>query len=169
MTEIHGPACAHSRVRHVTVENTDGTCRDEWWCRDCEGGTQFVPAAVAAGAEAARRIEARAEPTRGVRHNKGKVRWHLVPWDGMQAVADIFEKGAHLYSPRNWEKGLSYSEVFDSLQRHLLSWYRGEDRDPLSGMLHLAHATWNALALLTFTVRGRDDLDDRPNKVELGQ
>ena len=99
---------------------------------------------------------------RGERFNTGKLRWHLLPWDGVRALVDIFDFGTTEYAPRNWEKGLSYSETFDSLQRHLLSWYSGEDYDPKSRRLHLAHVTWNALALLTFTLRGRTDLDDRP-------
>lgn len=99
---------------------------------------------------------------RGARYNGGKLRWHLLPWDAVRTLVDIYEYGATKYAPRNWEKGLSYSETFDSLQRHLLRWYTGEDIDPETGRLHMAHATWNALALLTFVVRGRTDLDDRP-------
>ena len=99
---------------------------------------------------------------RGTRYNGGKLRWHLLPWDAIRALVDIYEIGASKYAPRNWEKGLSYSETFDSLQRHLLRWYTGEDLDPETGRLHMAHATWNAVALLTFVVRNRTDLDDRP-------
>ena len=99
---------------------------------------------------------------RGLRHNAGKAPWHLLPWDGMYHVVRVFAAGAEKYAPRNWEKGLSFEETFASLMRHLLAWYGGVDRDHETGELHLAHAAWNALALLTFTARGRTDLDDRP-------
>lgn len=33
-------------------------------------------------------------------------------------------------------------------------------KDSETGYLHLAHAVWNFLALLTFMALGRDDLDD---------
>jgi len=100
---------------------------------------------------------------RGLRYNKDKPQWSLLPWDAVAAVVGVLGYGAKKYAPRNWERGWSYSQTFDSLQRHLLAWYQTrEDFDPESGKHHLAHVACNALCLLAFAVRNRDDLDDRP-------
>lgn len=105
----------------------------------------------------------------GLRYNKGKLRWSLLPWDALKVLVQVYEKGAEKYAPRNWERGMSYTSVYDCLQRHLFAWWSGESRDAESGLPHLAHVVWNALALLTYEVRGighfavnGQRLDDRP-------
>lgn len=108
---------------------------------------------------------------RGVRYSEDKLPFRLIPWDSMVEVAKVYLHGCAKYAPRNWEKGLSFEQTFDSLQRHAIFWYLGEDRDPDSGLMHMGQVAWNALALLMFQLRGRKDLDDRPkiSKQELAQ
>lgn len=100
----------------------------------------------------------------GNRNNSGKRRWHLLMWDAVEAIVDVLEFGASKYGARNWENGMSYSQTFDSMQRHAIAWFNGEDIDKESGLSHMAHASWNALVILAFTLRGRADLDDRPSR-----
>lgn len=38
----------------------------------------------------------------------------------------------------------------DSLMRHLLKYYSGEEVDPETGLPHLFHAGWNMLAVIEF-------------------
>lgn len=90
---------------------------------------------------------------RGLRYNKGKRRFDLIPPDAMALVADIFTIGAEKYAERNWEKGMPWAEVAASLERHFTAWKAGEDRDAETGQLHMAHVVWNALALLTYQLR----------------
>lgn len=103
----------------------------------------------------------------GLRANAGKLRWSLLPMDAIEYLIRVFEHGAKKYAPRNWERGQAWSTPYDSLQRHLKAWWLGEDYDtgtpeePGSGLYHLAHVVWNALALLTFQLRGIGE-DDRP-------
>ena len=99
------------------------------------------------------------EAQKGVRKNQGKLRWRLLPWDALTSLLEIYEFGAEKYEARGWEKGYSWEETFDSLQRHLLAWYFGERLDPESGKPHLAHAVWNTITLLAFELRGigKDD------------
>lgn len=52
------------------------------------------------------------------------------------------------------------SQSVNCLLRHLLAWQEGEERDPESGQLHLAHVVWNALRLCQESIV-RPDLDDR--------
>lgn len=97
----------------------------------------------------------------GSRSNAGKPRWTLLPLDALAAVVEVLEMGARKYAPRNWEKGLSWSETADSLLRHLVTWHRGERFDPESRQPHLAHVACNALFLLAHELRGIGT-DDRP-------
>lgn len=100
-----------------------------------------------------------------MRFSKGKLPFRLVPWDAFVEVVKVYRMGCGKYAPRNWENGLSFDETFDSLQRHAVAWYLGEDYDEESGLHHMAHVAWNALALVAFTFRGRTELDDRPLRV----
>lgn len=56
--------------------------------------------------------------------------------------------GATKYAPDNWRKGLPNSQIATSLQRHLWAYMEGEDKDPESGLSHLDHLLWNAVALV---------------------
>lgn len=100
----------------------------------------------------------------GNRYNKNKTRWSLLPWDAIERVILVYQFGAKKYSDRNWEQGLSYSDTFESLMRHITAWYNGEQVDPESGLSHLLHAAFNILALITFETRGVGK-DDRAIKL----
>lgn len=98
-----------------------------------------------------------------IKHDEGKARWDLLPWDGCSAIVDVLTFGAQKYTDRSWETGINYTRVYAALQRHMIAWFQeGEDNDPESGLPHLAHAACCLLFLLSFSVRGRTDLDDRP-------
>lgn len=97
----------------------------------------------------------------GLRYDDGKTRYDLIPFDALHAVAEVYTQGAVKYAPRNWEKGMLYSRCLGSLMRHVAAWQNGEDVDAESGSHHMAHAAWNALALLTYNLRGTGS-DDRP-------
>jgi len=100
-----------------------------------------------------------------VRADSGKNPWSLFMWDAAQEVVKVLKMGADKYSARNWEKGMQWSRCYDSAQRHLYAWFQEhEDRDKESGLLHLGHAAWNILVLLSYQLRGGKHLknDDRP-------
>lgn len=90
----------------------------------------------------------------GLRFNEGKRRFDLIPPDGLAALADLFTRGAAKYAERNWEKGMKYSNVLGSLERHLQDWKAGSDRDAETGALEMIHVAWNALVLATYQLRG---------------
>jgi hypothetical protein len=77
-------------------------------------------------------------------------------------MADVIQFGAKKHGARDWEQGIKYSLLFAKTMRHLTDWWEGEDQDPESGLSPLAHALCDVLFLLAFVVRGRRDLDDRP-------
>lgn len=83
----------------------------------------------------------------------------LVPFDALDEILKGYHYGASKYSEHNWRKGYKWSLSFDALMRHLTAWWEGEDKDPESGLSHLAHAGWHVLALLWFQLnaKGTDD------------
>lgn len=79
----------------------------------------------------------------------------------LMEVAKVAGYGATKYARMNFLKGYSWSLSYDALQRHLMQFWAGEDRDEESGQYHLAHAAWHCMAMLAFMQLGRGT-DDRP-------
>lgn len=72
--------------------------------------------------------------------SSGKGDFWLIPFDGIKRVADLFERGAAKYEPRNWEKGMPVKEYIDSAIRHAFQASMGmTDED------HWAGVAWNAI------------------------
>lgn len=79
----------------------------------------------------------------------GKLRWSLLPLDGVEDIVKILEFGAKKYGVDNWKYLENGNErYFDALIRHLVAWKKGETVDSESGLNHLAHAGCNILFLL---------------------
>lgn len=106
-----------------------------------------------------RAVQRKDEP--GLRYDAGKARYDLVPGDAFHEAVMVYTAGAKKYEDRNWEKGMSWSRCFGSLMRHAWAFWRGEKLDPETGCHHMAHAAWNALALVAYDLRGVGT-DDRP-------
>lgn len=104
----------------------------------------------------------------GTRYNAGKTKWGLLSWPALKELVAVLEFGAQKYAAWNWSNGLSWSECFESLQRHLTAWYAGEDKDPETGLSHIAHVFCNAMFLMHFIIfkTGRDD---RPTALRQGE
>lgn len=97
----------------------------------------------------------------GKRNNEGKPGVHLLPLDALVEIAKVYDHGCVEYSEHNWELGLAWSKgVEASLLRHLARWHIGEELDAKSGLPHDLHIAFNALALVTFRLRGIG-VDDR--------
>ena len=82
-------------------------------------------------------------------------------------VARVAGFGAAKYERFNYLRGYAWSLSFDALCRHLFAWWSGEDNDPESGLSHMGHVGWHALALVAFEQRnvGTDDRPRVPEKV----
>lgn len=99
---------------------------------------------------------------KGLRFNEGKTRLDLAPPFAQEQYAKVLTKGSEKYAERNWEKGMKWSKVLASLERHLLAIKRGEDFDAETGLLHSAHVMCNA-AFLTEYYKIYPQGDDRPH------
>ena len=81
---------------------------------------------------------------KGLRFNQGKLRYDLLHPIAQDGLVRVLTKGAEKYSPRNWEKGMAWSNVIASLKRHLAAIEKGEDFDAETGELHIDHLQCNA-------------------------
>lgn len=90
----------------------------------------------------------------------GKIRWELVPLDLIEWVAKVYTFGATKYKAYSWqhigktEDGTNEFQRYKAaLLRHLVAHEKGEFLDPESGLPHLAHVLWNAIAMLYFGLK----------------
>jgi hypothetical protein len=107
-----------------------------------------------------------------LRYNTGKpqLRFVLTFPEAMKAIARVCEYGSRKYDLYNYMRGAPLSQYVDCGTRHLLAWWSGEDNDPESGLSHLDHFVWNAMALTQMAqAAGREIRDDRPHVVMAGQ
>lgn len=96
----------------------------------------------------------------GLRDNEGKSRIDLAPADAMMHVGEVLAMGAKKYSEHNWEKGMQFSKIIASLERHLTKWKMGEDLDDESKLHHIDHVLCNAM-FLSRHVHHFPEKDDR--------
>lgn len=97
----------------------------------------------------------------GVKHDTGKPRYSLLPWDAVASVVDVLEYGAKRYAHHNWQRVPQASDrYFDAAMRHLIAWRSGETVDPESRLPHLAHATCCLLFLAWFEIKAESEASD---------
>lgn len=86
----------------------------------------------------------------GLRYNDGKPMYNLLTPKAMGELAKVLTEGAKKYAPNNWQRGMSWNSVLDSLVRHLEAFKRGEDYDSETGLLHMGHVLCNAMFLTEY-------------------
>jgi hypothetical protein len=97
------------------------------------------------------------KPSLGVKFDKDKPMWSLVPPGPMEEVVEVLTYGANKYSPDNWQHvDDPDTRYFNAAMRHIWAWRQGEQFDAESHKSHLAHAVCCLLFLLAFD----EDEDD---------
>lgn len=76
----------------------------------------------------------------GVKFDAGKPPLSLISTDAMVAEAEVLDFGRKKYAKDNWRKGMEWSRLVDAALRHIYAWNEGEDKDPETGLSHIAHA-----------------------------
>lgn len=79
--------------------------------------------------------------------------------DALDEVIRVWELGEKKYARFNWMKGMPWSEVINSAQRHIMSLYNGVEIDDESGCHHGAHLICNAMMLVHYTQHYPDGND----------
>lgn len=70
-----------------------------------------------------------AADTGAMREALGVPYFRQLPLEALAAGATALEYGAMKYDNRNWEKGLPWQQMIDSLKRHIDDFERGRDYD----------------------------------------
>lgn len=77
----------------------------------------------------------------GIKYDKQKDRWDLLPVEPMRQVVKVLTHGATKYAPDNWKKVEPYRDrYYAACLRHITAWRVGERMDPETKLPHLAHA-----------------------------
>ena len=100
-------------------------------------------------------METQAEPMMdrevGLKYDKGKPRYSLIPPILTESVAKVLTFGAEKYAPNSWQTVPNAEERYlDALMRHLEAYRGGERVDEESGLTHLSHLATNVAFLLHF-------------------
>lgn len=95
-----------------------------------------------------------------VKHDEGKPELALISSDFIEELGLVLSHGKTKYGSHNWRSGFAYSRTASAALRHLFSWISGQDKDPESGLSHLAHCACNIMFLVEFQRRGKGE-DDR--------
>ena len=100
----------------------------------------------------------------GAKLDSGKVRPGLVLGafsSALHKVCEVGTYGAKKYSDNGWLSVPDAEPRYeDALLRHWLMYKTGQVLDPETGLPHIAHLAWNALAILELTERGKRDAND---------
>jgi hypothetical protein len=134
-------------------------CAAPWVCKEKEVGKKQLP-----NSEPGLSIDFPTTPCKlvdlhvpGAKDDAGKEPIGLVLESfprALTAIAEVAGNGAKKYTRGGWQTVPSGKERYnDALCRHLLKVHTEGDFDKESGSLHLAHAAWNALAVLELTLR----------------
>jgi hypothetical protein len=93
------------------------------------------------------------------KHDQKKAPMELLPTAGLVEIARVLDFGRHKYAAWNWADGMAWSRLIGATMRHLSAFNAGEDKDPESGLSHLAHAGCNLMFLLQYinSNLGQDD------------
>lgn len=95
-----------------------------------------------------------------IKHDGNKIPLHLLSTEAMNQTAAVLAFGAEKYAEHNWRNGFAWSRPLSAALRHITAFNAGEDRDPESGLSHLAHAACCIMFLLEFE-KTHQHLDDR--------
>lgn len=96
----------------------------------------------------------------GIKHDQDKPDMSLISSIALFKVAQVMTFGKKKYSANNWRGGFIWSRPLAAAIRHIFLYLGGEDKDPETGLSHLAHASCCLMFVLEFEETHKS-LDDR--------
>lgn len=103
------------------------------------------------------------ESSGGTKFDDKKVRLELLSPIAIEEMGKVLTFGATKYDAHNWRKGIKWSRVLGASLRHIMAFMGGQDKDPETGLNHLAHAACCIMFLLEYEITHKE-LDDRYTK-----
>lgn len=101
---------------------------------------------------------------KGTKYDGAKIRMDLLPFEALEAVAEVLTFGAKKYTDNGWQKvDCAESKNSAALLRHLIAVQRGERFDAESGLLSAAHMAARALFILWFEIQKRKKENENKN------
>lgn len=96
----------------------------------------------------------------------GKLRWELLPLPLIEEIVKVYTFGATKYDDNSWQTLPNGENRYKAaMLRHLVAYDKGEVNDPESGINHLAHVAWNAIAMLHLSLKEHTkNKEPEPNK-----
>jgi hypothetical protein len=92
--------------------------------------------------------ESQGKGAAGLKDDKGKLLWNLLPWKAVEGMVKVLTFGAKKYSPNGWRIVPYAKERYQAaLLRHLNAIAAGEILDTDSGLRHIDHVVCNAAFL----------------------
>ncbi len=96
----------------------------------------------------------------GIKHDQDKPDMSLLSSIALVEVAKVMTFGKKKYSANNWRGGFAWTRPLSAALRHIFAFLGGEDKDPETGLSHLAHAICCLMFILEFITTGAGT-DDR--------
>lgn len=96
----------------------------------------------------------------GVKFDGEKVDFSLLSPTALEEISKVLTFGKKKYARDSWRGGILWSRYFGAILRHIFAYMGGQDKDPETGLSHLAHAACCIMFLLEFE-KTHPELDDR--------
>ena len=145
------------------TKEASANCPEDWEQSDATGSYYERPA-VATLPEQAKTHALGQHATGAIRESIGtKIDTTLVPYELTCAAAVGLNYGASKYAARNYEKGLSETQLLASIERHTRAIMDGETMDGDSGIPHYCLLT-SSVAMYVSTLTRGTMISDLPEK-----
>lgn len=106
---------------------------------------------------------------KGVKLDNEKPRMDLVLGEFTRALEEVGKVGtfgANKYTDKGWvEVSNGIERYLSAMLRHYMKFRRGKQKDEESGLSHLSHMVWNALAVLELYKRNEEMIKDTMDEV----
>jgi hypothetical protein len=96
----------------------------------------------------------------GIKHDHEKPDMSLLSNIALVKIAEVMTFGKKKYTAHNWRGGFYWSRPLAAAVRHLYAYIGGQDKDPETGLSHLAHCCCCLFMVLEFETT-KPELDDR--------
>lgn len=96
----------------------------------------------------------------GMKYDCDKPDMSLLSPVALTELAKVLSFGKAKYAAHNWRGGISTSRLLAATLRHVLAYLGGENKDPETGLSHIAHAMCCCMFIIELAVTS-EDCDDR--------